>query len=152
MTLYARFNQNGSFNSVADNPPLEEDHCYEVVTTPQPADTSTQTYEPTYTIQDETAVQVWVARNWTAAELAVRNAEQNEAALRGGVANIVTRAQERQVAMQGLIDQTNATLNGQPSTYLRILARADKRRDSDIIRLARLIGGLTDSASVGDET
>ena len=47
-----------------------------VVESPRSADTATDTYEPTYTVDGATVVQSWTLRPWTAEELAAQ-AEQS---------------------------------------------------------------------------
>lgn len=85
------------------------------------------------------------------AEAARLSQASNRAALEAGLANVITRALAYQADAQGIIDTTNQTINGSPAPHIKTLARGQKRLAGDVIRLARLIGDLTDSASTGND-
>lgn len=75
-----------------------------------------------------------------------------EDTLKAGLAKVITRALEYQANAQAIIDDTNANIKSNPAPAIKALARGQKRSAGDIIRLARLAGGLLDSTNTGDET
>lgn len=85
------------------------------------------------------------------AEAARLSQASNRAALEAGLANVITRALAYQADAQAIIDTTNQTINSSPAPHIKTLARGQKRLAGDVMRLARLIGNLTDSASTGND-
>ena len=75
----------------------------------------------------------------------------NEQALRDGLAAEIDRAIERQDTSQAVIDTPNAEIKANPQLHIIALARATKRQDRAIIRLARLAGNLLDSSDTGTD-
>lgn len=75
----------------------------------------------------------------------------NEAALREGLQNVINAALDRQATAQGIIDTPNSTIRDNPAPHIVALARVCKREERAIIRLARLVGGLVDSADTGTD-
>lgn len=124
---------------------------YEVVQTRRPDDTPTETSDLEYVFADGTVTQVWVAREWTTEESAAALRAANEQALRNGLQAVITTALERQATVQAVIDTPNATIRDSPAPHIVAIARATKRQDRAIIRLARLAGDLLDSADTGTD-
>jgi hypothetical protein len=139
-------------NDREDLAALAEAGWYPVTDAPKPDDTDTGTTEYTVQLVDGTPTVVWKPRDWTAEELVARQSDSNERALRDSMSTLVGRALDRQAAMQAIIDTQNSTINANPAQYIKLIARAEKRSASDVLRMARLVGGMTDSADVGDET
>lgn len=83
------------------------------------------------------------------AEMEMRVA--NEARLRAGLGNVITRAEERQVTARAVIDTPNRDIRDNPVPHILSLARICLRQDRDIIRLSRLVGDLTDTDDLGIE-
>ena len=75
----------------------------------------------------------------------------NEQALRDGLAAVIDAALERQAAYQAVLDTPNADINSKPAPYIVSVARQGKRSERALIRLARLVGGLTESADTGTD-
>ena len=75
----------------------------------------------------------------------------NEAALRDGLAAAIDAALTRQAAYQAIIDTPNATIKTNPAPYIVDLARQGKRSERALIRLIRLVGGLTTTAGTGTD-
>ena len=73
----------------------------------------------------------------------------NEAALRNGLQAAIDAALARQAAYQAVIDTPNATIKTNPAPYVVDLARQGKRSERALIRLIRLVGGLTTTADTG---
>jgi hypothetical protein len=93
---------------------------YEVTDTPRPADTATDTFDRTLELVGTTPTVVWVQRPKTAEEVAAATATTNQA-------SIVTNLNQDMVLMQAAIDATNATINANPATYIKQIARMNKR-------------------------
>ena len=75
----------------------------------------------------------------------------NEAALRDGLQAAIDAALTRQAAYQAIIDTPNSTIKSNPAPYIVDLARQGKRSERALIRLARLVGGLTGTADTGTD-
>lgn len=75
----------------------------------------------------------------------------NEQALRDGLQAVIAAALERQAQVQAVIDTPNADIRQNPAPHIIALARASKRQERAIIRLARLAGGLLDTADTGTD-
>lgn len=73
----------------------------------------------------------------------------NAAALRAGLQVEITDALARQVTLDTVLNATNAEINVSPAAHIKTIARQEKRTQNAIIRLARLVGGLTDSTDTG---
>ena len=71
--------------------------------------------------------------------------------LRAGLSDVITRALERQAQVQAVIDTPNSEVNNKPAPYIMTLARASKRQERAIIRLARLAGNILDSTDTGSD-
>lgn len=97
-------------------------------------------------------------RPYTAAENAVADdttataaLAANEAALRNGLQAAIGAALARQAEYQAVLDATNATINGSPASHIKAVARQGKRSERALIRLIRLVGGLTTTADTGTD-
>ena len=123
----------------------------EVTEVDRPADTDTHTHDLTYEVVDRQPTQVWTAREWTPEELAAHTQAANDQALRDGLAAAIDAALERQAEYQAVIDTPNADINSKPASYIVSVARQAKRSERALIRLARLVGGLTDTADTGTD-
>ena len=77
--------------------------------------------------------------------------DANRKALLDGLKAVIDAAVARQADVQTVLDTTNSTINGSPASYLKTIARATKRQDRAIIRLARLAGNLVSSADTGTD-
>ena len=75
----------------------------------------------------------------------------NEAALRNGLQAAIGAALARQAEYQAVLDATNATINGSPASHIKAVARQGKRSERALIRLIRLVGGLTTTADTGTD-
>lgn len=75
----------------------------------------------------------------------------NEAALRNGLQAAIDAALARQAEYQTVLNATNATINGSPASYIKTVARQGKRSERALIRLIRLVGGLTTTADTGND-
>jgi hypothetical protein len=124
----------------------------EVVETPRPDDTPTQTTDMTVELIDDVPTVVWVPRAWSPDEAAMITTDGNVRVLQQGLPLVLERARNRQQAMDVIINTPDATMNANPAEYIRRIARAEKRTQADLMRLARLVGSLNDSADVGDES
>lgn len=105
------------------------------------ADGTTKATRP-YTAAENTAAD----RAAAAATLAA-----NEAALRNGLQAAIDAALARQAEYQAVLDATNATINGSPASHIKAVARQGKRSERALIRLIRLVGGLTTTADTGTD-
>ena len=75
----------------------------------------------------------------------------NDQALRDGLAAAIDAALARQAAYQAVIDTPNSEIKANPQGHIVNLARQGKRSERALIRLARLVGGLTQSADTGTD-
>lgn len=75
----------------------------------------------------------------------------NETALRNGLQTAIDAALARQAEYQAVLDATNSTINGSPASYIKTVARQGKRSERALIRLIRLVGGLTNTANTGTD-
>ena len=75
----------------------------------------------------------------------------NDQALRDGLAAAIDAALARQAAYQAVIDTPNSEIKANPQSHIVNLARQGKRSERALIRLARLVGGLTQSADTGTD-
>ena len=123
----------------------------EVTEVDRPTDTDTHTHDLTYEMVDGQPTQVWTAREWTPEELTARTQAANDQALRDGLAAAIDAALARQAAYQAVIDTPNSEIKANPQTHIVNLARQGKRSERALIRLARLVGGLTQSADTGTD-
>lgn len=122
----------------------------EVVATPRPADTATDTWTHSVTVVNGTPTDTWTARPWTTDELAARTAAANEQTLRDGIAAEIASLKTNIANLKtNVTDVTNPTINGSPASYIKDVARAVRSADRSIIRLAKLIGGLTADTDLG---
>ena len=80
-------------------------------------------------------------RPYTAAENAVADDTTATAALAANEAAL----------RNGLQAATNATINGSPASHIKAVARQGKRSERALIRLIRLVGGLTTTADTGTD-
>ena len=111
--------------------------------------------DATYSVHGPTGTKI---RDYTAEERAAADAAQaawqvatNDATLRGGLQAVIDAAIARQATMQTVLDATNATINSAPAPYLKDIARATKRQDRAITRLARIVGRLTTTTDTGTD-
>lgn len=81
----------------------------------------------------------------------IAHEEANETVLRSGMQNVIDAALERQAQAQAVIDTPNSEINNRPAPHIVALARVCKRQERAIIRLARLVGGLVESADTGTD-
>lgn len=110
-----------------------------VVESPRSADTATDTYEPTYTVDGATVVQSWTLRPWTAEELAAKAEQAANEALRATVKAIINDLRAEKARAQTVIDTPNATINTSPAPHIKDVARAAKRIADAAIDLARFV-------------
>lgn len=75
----------------------------------------------------------------------------NDQALRDGLQAAIDAALLRQAAYQAVIDTPNSEIKANPQGHIVSIARQGKRSERALIRLARLVGGLTDSADTGTD-
>jgi hypothetical protein len=125
---------------------------WEVTEVTRPDDTPTHTTDMTVELVDGTPTMAWVPRSWSPDEAAMIMAGDNAGILRQGLPAIIDRARARQASMTAILDEQNSIINSNPAEYIKRIARAERRTQADLMRLARLVGDLTDSADVGDET
>ena len=111
----------------------------------------------TVTMYDESGA-VTSTRPYTSDENATADAaiqaavlDANRKALLDGLKAVIDAAVARQADVQTVLDTTNSTINGSPAGYLKTIARATKRQDRAIIRLAKLAGNLVSSADTGTD-
>lgn len=95
-----------------------------------------------YTPEENTAADQAAAASTLAA---------NEAALRDGLQAAIGAALTRQAVYQAIIDTPKATIKTNPAPHIVDLARQGKRSERALIRLARLVCGLTNTADTGTE-
>jgi hypothetical protein len=93
---------------------------YLVTTTPRPADTADTTYDYSITLQAGIPTETWTARPKTADEIAAATAQTNQA-------SIVTNLQQDMVAIQAIIDDTNANINANPAARIKDMCRMLRR-------------------------
>jgi hypothetical protein len=98
---------------------------YTVVEATRPADTATTTWDAVFTLTGSVVAQSWVERAKTQAELTAIAAATNESSIETNLAQDMT-------AMQAIIDATNSTINSSPASYMKDIARANRR----LIRMA----------------
>ena len=111
----------------------------------------------TVTTYDESGA-VTSTRPYTSDENATADAaiqatvlDANRTALLEGLTAVIDTAVARQANVQTVLDATNSTINGSPASYLKTIARATRRQDRAIIRLARLAGNIVLSADTGTD-
>ena len=75
----------------------------------------------------------------------------NDQALRDGLQDAIDAALLRQAAYQAVIDTPNSEIKANPQGHIVSIARQGKRSERALIRLARLVGGLTGSADTGTD-
>ena len=97
---------------------------------------------------DENAAADQAAADQAAAAAALA---ANEAALRNGLQAAIDAAHARQAEYQTVLNATNATINGSPASHIKAVARQGKRSERALIRLIRLVGGLTTTADTGTD-
>ena len=107
----------------------------------------------TYTDHHTGATRPYAADENAAADQAAAAAAlaANEAALRNGLQAAIGAALARQAEYQAVLDATNATINGSPASHIKAVARQGKRSERALIRLIRLVGGLTTTADTGTD-
>ena len=105
----------------------------------RPADTATDTHEPTYTVDGATVTQTWTPRPWTAEELAARAEQAAYEAQQATVKAIITDLRTEKTRAQTVIDTPNATIKTNPAPYIVDVARAAKRIADAAIDLARYV-------------
>lgn len=110
-----------------------------VVESPRPADTATDTHEPTYTRDGQTVVQSWTPRPWTAEELAAQAEQAAYDAQRLTLKAIITDLRAEKSRAQTVIDTPNATIKTNPAPYIVDVARAAKRIADAAIDLAKYV-------------
>ena len=109
--------------------------------------------DATRTVTTSTGTRPYTADENAAADKAAAAAvlAANERALRDGLTAAIDAALARQAAYQAVIDTPNATIKTNPAPYVVDLARQGKRSERALIRLIRLVGGLTTTADTGTE-
>ena len=109
----------------------------EVVNTPKPADTTTDTYDQrSVELIDGIPTEVWTSRPWTAEELASQAAIFEREQTRVTIKAIVTDLKAEKARAQSVIDKTNATITAADT---KDVARAAKRIADATIDLARFV-------------
>lgn len=86
-----------------------------------------------------------------AARAAAIKAEENRAALRAGLKDVIALARERQATYQTVLNTPNSEVNNRPAPHIMTVARQGKRSERAIIRLARLAGDILDSTDTGED-
>lgn len=98
---------------------------YLVEESAQPGSTAQSVYIPSYSFADDKVIQYWSPRPKTQEELLV----DAEATNRASIEEALTASL---VALQAIIDDTNASINTNPAARIKDLARVQRR----LIRLA----------------
>lgn len=93
---------------------------YTVTDVAKPADTPTTTNDRSLTVVGGVPTVTWTQRAKTAAEQTADTANTNQA-------SVVTNLNQDMVAMQAIIDATNATINANPAQYIKDIARMNRR-------------------------
>jgi len=123
---------------------------HEVVDTPRPADTATDTHERSIVLVNGVPTVTWTARPWTTEELAARTAAANGQTLRDGIAAEIAALKTSIDALKtGVLDTTNATINGSPASYIKDTARAVRTTERSLIRVLKLISGAVADSDLG---
>lgn len=103
--------------------PVDLQHAtgwYEVVDTPRPPETATDTTDRTLSLVGGVPTVTWVQRPKTAEEIAADEARANHSA-------IVDNLNQDMTKMQATIDATNATINSNPAPWIKDIARMNRR-------------------------
>src|SRR6185312_13596137 len=93
---------------------------YQITDTPQPTPAAGDTLDRSVQLVNGTPTVVWTERPMTADELAAQTAQTNRAA-------IVTNLTSDMVAIQAMLDATNATINANPASFLKPIGRMLRR-------------------------
>ena len=93
---------------------------FAVVDAPRPPDTETSNFDRSLQLVDGTPTVIWTERPKTPDELESDQQVENKS-------SIQTNLEQDMDAMQALLDATNATINANPATYLKNIARMNKR-------------------------
>ena len=123
---------------------------WEVIDTPRPDDTETTTHDRTVEVVDGQPTVVWVARPWTADELAAEEAAANTTQLVAESDESVDKLVAVVEALNALTALTNADINANPAAIIKDLARECKTIARQANREARLTSGRTESTDTGD--
>ena len=71
---------------------------------------------------------------------------ENEATLSSGLSLEIDNAIARKDAMAAIKAMTNANINSSPAPHIKDVADAVRRTNGALVRVMRLVGGLTDTA------
>lgn len=104
-----------------------------VTETPRPDDTDTATHDYSVELVDGTPTETWTVREWTADELAARQAATDRAALLEEIGRIDAALATEDARIQPCLDDGPQTINASPAQYIKYNARALKR----VIKAAR---------------
>jgi hypothetical protein len=118
---------------------------FEVVDTPRPADTATDTYVRSLELVAGIPTETWTARPWTAEELASKAQVAVETTLRSNPQTHIDVLVASLAALQTLVDTPNATINASPASYVKGVARELMAAERRLVRLFRLSLGVLDS-------
>lgn len=126
-----------------------------VVESPRPADTATDTHEPTYTRDGATVVQTWTPRPWTANELAAQATDSTRRTLDQKVRDAVVKGGTLDVSLGTPADVapalTNAAIKVASLRSLNKLSNADTAANAGPI-IQRLIALMIDGAQIDKRT
>jgi hypothetical protein len=123
-----------------------------VVTTPRPPDTATDTHDYSVALVGGVPTEVWTPRPWTPVELEGREAAANTTQMVAESDESVDKLVAVIEALNLLTDQTNATINANPASFIKDLARECKTIARQANREARLTSGRTESTDTGPVT
>jgi len=93
---------------------------FEVVDVPRPDDTATTTHDHSIELLDGTPTVVWTERDKTPDELANEQEQDNRTAIEANLADDL-------IAIQAIIDSTNADINSNPAARIKTMARMLRR-------------------------
>jgi hypothetical protein len=125
---------------------------FEIVSTPRPADTATETYELTLIVVDGVPTETWVARPLTNEELAGGETQSN-------VDQLVEESNEAVDKLIAVVEKlnvltamSNSIINNNPAAIIKDLARECKTIARQANREARLTSGRTEDTNTGSGT
>ena len=134
-----------------DDAELAELGWYEVVTVPRPPDTETTTYDYSVELVAGVPSEVWTERPKTPDEIAGAEASANTTQMVAESDEAVDKLVAVVEALNLMTDQTNATINANPASFIKDLARECKTIARQANREARLTSGRTEDTYTGAE-
>ena len=133
------------------DPELAELGWLPVTTTPRPADTETTTYDYSVELVDGVPTEVWTERPKTPDEIAGAEASANTTQMVAESDEAVDKLVAVVEALNVMTDQTNATINANPASFIKDLARECKTIARQANREARMTSGRTEDTFTGTE-